>query len=529
MPYDFIIKNGTVIDGSGTVNMYKADVAIQGGVIAKIGFLGNTEAKTKIDAHGMYVTPGFIDVLSHSDTYLTLFTAPKQESLVAQGVTTIIGGNCGYSLAPLVSGGVIDSAQQWTDPSQININWLRMSEYLEKLEEKKFAVNFGTLTGYNTLLKGVLKGEYRQPSSQENEIVSFLLEQSLQEGSFGLSLGLAYLYQDKHCADHLESMFATVKKYDRMLTVHLRDESHQFLDSLSSVLHLAEEYGVKLHLSHLKVNGRQFWPNFKKAIALIGEARAKGLSVSFDLFPYASSALALYLLLPPWVTVGGPRMILKRLGNSFDRRQIAKDLALQALEYDKMTIASRAPDAVFVGRTISQVARNLGISGEEAIVELLVGSNLQVIVFAHVLDEMNVRAGLAHPLSVVASSGAGYAAAPIRSRGDLPHPRSFGTFPRFFKKYVREKQALSWEEAVAKSSGIAARRFGISKRGLLKEGYFADVTVCDPHAIEDAATFQDPYHLSKGIRAVLVNGAPVFRQGAFMDDFPGKILKSGGN
>ncbi len=522
--YDLIIKNGQVIDGSGEKEMFKADVAVEGDKIARIGFLGHLDAKVKIDAHGMYVMPGFIDVLNHSDTYLTLFTSPRQESIVSQGVTTVIGGNCGYSLAPLVSGNVIDSEEKWTNPSQINIDWLRMSEYLDKLREKKFAVNFGTLTGYNTLVKGVLKSEYRQPTSQENEITQFLLEQSLQEGSFGLSLGLAYLYQDRHLTDHLEDIFEAVAQHDKIVTVHLRDESNQFLDSLSAVLHLAEEKGVKLHISHLKVIGKQFWPNFRKAVLAIEEARKKEVQVSYDIFPYASSATLLYLLLPAWVKVGGPEMIMRRLKNSFDRKQVVKDLEAQELEYDKITVASRAPDQVFIGKTVAGIARNLGVSGAETIVELLLGSLLQVIVFAHVLDEANVQMGLAHPYALVASSGAGYAVEPVRFLSDLPHPRSFGTFPRLFWRYVREKKLLSWEEAVAKVTSVPARLFGIRNRGLLKEGGFADFAVCDPHAIRDTATFENPYQYSKGVQHVIVNGALTFSAGASSGNLPGKVL-----
>jgi len=522
--YDVIIKNGTVIDGSGKTEKFKADVAIQGGAIARIGAFSNADAKETIDAKGMYVTPGFIDVLSHSDTYLTLFTAPKQESLVTQGVTTIIGGNCGYSLAPLVSGGVINSAEQWTDPSQINIDWLRMSEYLEKVKEKKCAINFGTLTGYNTIIKGVLKGDYRQSSSQENEIAAFLLEQSLEEGSFGMSLGLAYLFQDRHFLNHLESLFAVIRKHRRILTVHLRDESNQFLDSLASTLRLAEEYEVKLHISHLKVIGKPFWPNFTAAVRMIDDMTKRGSSVTFDVFPYASSGLSLYLLLPAWVKVGGPVMILKRLRNSFDRKQIAKDIAALSLEYDRMIIASRAPDEVFIGKSIADIAGTLGLSGEETIIELLLGSQARIIVFAHVLDETNVEAGIIHPLSIIASSGAGYGVGTAHPRGDLPHPRSFGTFPRFLKKYVREGAALGWEEAVAKISGAPADLFGVKNRGYIKEGYHADVVVFDPGTIADLAIFQDPYHYSKGVRAVLVNGVSVYEAGAHSGRLPGSVL-----
>lgn len=524
MAYDLIIKNGLVIDGSGKKEPFKADIAVTKGVISGIGFLGNADATTKIDAHGKYVTPGFIDVLNHSDTYLTLFDTPGQDSLVSQGVTTIIGGNCGYSLAPLVTGGSFDSVERWTSTSQVNIDWLRMSEYLQKLRERPFALNFGTLTGYNTLISGVLKGEYRQPSSQENEIASFLLDQSLQEGSFGLSMGLAYLYQDKHFADHLESVFATIKKYKKTVTVHLRDESNQFLDSLAAMLAHAGEYGVKLHVSHMKVIGRPFWGNFRKAITLIEEAKEKGAFVSFDMFPYASSGLALYLLLPAWVKVGGPEMIMKRLRSSFDRAQIVKDLKAQELEYDKMTIASRAPNPVFIGKTVEDVARTLGVSGEEALVELMLGSGLQVIVFAHVLDEANVEMGIAHPLSLIASSGAGYNAQKASMQSDLPHPRSFGTFPRFLKKYVRDKHLLSWEEAIAKITSMPAELLGIEKRGYVKEGFQADLAIVDPQEVGDVATFLNPYRYSTGIVHTIVNGVSAYANGKPSPLLSGRVL-----
>ncbi len=523
--YDLIIKNGTVIDGSGTKEKFTADVAVLNGIITKVGDIGTAQAKKTIDAEGLYVAPGFIDVLSHSDTNLTLFTMPGQESLVSQGVTTIIGGNCGYSLAPLISGNVIDAEQRWTNPAQINVDWLRMSEFLSKLEEKKLAVNFGTLTGYNTLIKGILKNDYRQPSRQENEIAAFLLDQSLREGSGGLSIGFAYLYQDRNFADHLENLFVTAKKQNKIITVHLKDESDKFLDSLHAAIALAREFETPLHISHLKVVGKQFWQNFQKAIRAIEEASGAGIAVTFDIFPYASSALALYLLLPAWVKVGGPEMIMKRLRNSFERAQVIKDLKEQAIEYDKITIASRAPDRVFVGKTITEIAKGFGTNEEEAIIQLLLGSNLKVIAFAHVLDEGNVQMGVAHPLSLIGSSGAGYSVVPPAQREDLPHPRSFGTFPRFLRKYVVEKKLLSWEQAIAKITGGPARVFRIANRGILKEGNSADIVVFDPRTISDAATFQDPYHYSKGTEVVVVNGAIAYEHTSATNVFSGKVLR----
>ncbi len=522
--YDVLIKNGTILDGSGVKSKFKADVALSGGVISRIGNLGGAQAKKVIDATGLYVAPGFIDALNHSDTNLTLFTVPTQDSLVSQGITTIIGGNCGYSLAPLVSGNVMDSQQHWGSVTQINIDWLRMSEFLARMSEKKLNVNFGTLTGYNTIVKGLAHDESKNLNSQQREIASFLLDQSQFEGSLGVSLGLAYLHHDQSFEDSLEHIFSLAKKRRNIVTVHLRDESDRFLDSLRSVIRQARREETALHISHLKVIGKKHWPNFQEAIVLIEQAAAEGLRVSFDVFPYASSGLELYLLLPHWAKQGGRDEIMKRLTVAAERRQIIKDISSQHIDYEKITIASLAPDAVFVGKTIADIARNLNVSGEEAIIEMLAGSRLAVIAFAHVLDEHNVQMAIAHPLSLVASSGAGYKAERVKGFSDLPHPRSFGAFPRFFKKYVREKPLLSWEHAVAKITSIPARVFHLSQRGLLAEHYSADIVIFNPECISDMATFENPYQFSRGISSVLVNGMLTFNEGKTLTNFPGKIL-----
>src|SRR3989338_7467968 len=522
--YDILIKNGTVIDGCGVKGKFRADVGISGGVIASIGNPTNAQAKKAIDATGLYVAPGFIDALNHSDTYLTLLTNPLQESLVSQGITTIIGGNCGYSLAPLVSGNVMDSQQRWGNPSQINIDWLRMSEFLARMGEKKMNVNFGTLTGYNTIVKGLVHDEYEEMNSQQHEIAGFLADQSQFEGSLGISLGLAYLHHDQSFEDDLERVFSLAKKHRKIVTAHLRDESDRFLDSLRSVIRQALREEVSLHLSHLKVIGKKHWPNFREAIVLIEQAASRGLRISFDMFPYASSGLELYLLLPHWAKQGGQDAVMKRLHNTAERKQILKDLAAQHIEYDKITVASLAPDPVFVGKTIADIARDLAISGEEAIVEMLLGSRLSVIAFAHVLDEHNVQMAVAHPLSLVASSGAGYSIERAKGSSDLPHPRSFGAFPRFFKKYVREKPLLSWEHAVAKVTSIPARVFRLPRRGLLLDNYPADVVVFDPERISDVATFENPYQYSKGVLSVLANGVLTFHEGRVLSHVPGTVL-----
>ena len=272
--YDILIKNGTIFDGTGKKDRFIADIGIENGIITAMGNLKNAPAKNVIDANNFFVSPGFIDALNHSDTYLSLFTIPKQNSLISQGITTIMGGNCGASLAPLVSSSAIQSVQKWTDTSRINVNWLRMSELFNVLNNgKKLTLNFGTLAGYGTIRNGILKGKQRKLTAQEIEMAGFLLDQSQSEGAFGMSSGLTYPGEKMASGDEFRHMLFIVKKYNNIFTVHLRNESDRLLDSLEEVIGLAKETGVKLHISHLKAIGNDNWDKFEKALKKIEEAK----------------------------------------------------------------------------------------------------------------------------------------------------------------------------------------------------------------------------------------------------------------
>src|SRR3989344_1385499 len=530
--YDLIIKNGTIIDGTGK-EAYKADICVLDDKIVGIGSFQYELAKTEIDATDLIVAPGFIDVLNHSDTYLTLFTMPSQESLVTQGVTTIIGGSCGYSLAPLVSSNAMETVQKWANPDQINVDWLKMSEFLNCLSAKKMSLNFGTLVGFNTLIKGVLKNEHRSPTETEKEIMGNLFKQALDEGAFGLSVGMAYWHLREDPGNTLEYFFKiTAEKY-AIVSVHLKDEWDKFLDSLIAILYKAKTTNAKTHISHLKVIGKKFWGNFDKAIKELEKNHQEGVKISFDVFPYASSALALYLLLPSWAKDGGNDAVLDRLKDPFDRKQILKDLKTQEIDFDKITIASFSTgplenakqNMLFVGKTISEIAKDWQTTGEEAIIDLLSASKLNVIVFANLLDEANVKTAIVHPLSVIASAGAGYNLSKINSISDLPHPKSFGAFPRFLRKYIKENNLLSLEQAIEKITSKPAKLFGIKNRGLIQKGNFADLVIFDPGEITDKATFKNPYQYSAGMKEVLVNGQFALHEGKFVKSFSGKVLK----
>lgn len=525
--YDILIKNGTIFDGSGQKEGFIADIGITDGVIKDIGNLEKSSAKKIIDATGFFVAPGFIDILNHSDTYLTLFGVAHQNSLASQGVTTIIGGNCGASLAPLVSGNAIFSVQRWTDPAQININWLRLSEFFDVLKaQNRLALNFGTLAGYGTIRKGILRDEERKITKRDIEIAGFLLEQSQEEGAFGMSSGLVYETEKDISNEEMTHMLNIIAKHKNIFSVHIRNEAEKLLDSLEEVINLAKETGVKLHISHMKAIGKDNWDKFQKALERIEKAKSQGVDLTFDIFPYASNGMTLYALLPAWAKEGSQKNILNRLHDATERKKIEDDIKKLNLNCKKITIASLAGDKIFQGKTLEGLSQNWGISPEAAIVNLLIGSELKVIVFAHILNEENIQLGLKHPLAIVASDGAGYDLN-YNKIGDLPHPRAFGAFSRFLRKYPNPKKQniLSYKEAIYKITGMPAERFEIKQRGLLKKSYFADLVIFNPEKIEELTTFENPYQYSIGISNVIVNGNVIYENGKHSSEFHGRILK----
>lgn len=530
MEFDLIIKGGTIFDGSGKRDGFVADVGIVGNKIMEVGSLDFVRAKKIINVDGLYVAPGFIDVLNHSDTYLTLFTFPKLESLISQGITTIIGGNCGASLAPWVSSQAITSVQKWTDPSQINVNWLRMSEFLNYINKKEnfLPINFATLIGYSTVRNGILDGKSRKLKENEIKIANYMIQEAIDEGGIGASSGLAYSGEKFVDDQELEELAKTIKSKDGILTVHLRNEADNILDALSEVIGVSKRAGNKLHISHLKVMGRKNWDKFDAILEMIEKAKDGGVDITFDVFPYASSGIPLYTILPSRTKSGSKKEIIETINNPDKREEIKKHIKDVDLDYKKTTIASFAGNPLFIGKTISKIAQSFEKPEEEVILDILTASELKVIVFSHVLSEENLQKAIKHPLCMVATDGAGYSIDKHKIK-DLVHPRSFGAFPRYLRKYPNplNEDILSYKEAIYKITGFPAERFKISKRGLIKKGYFADITIFDKDKIEELTTFEDPFKYSVGVNYVIVNGEIIFQNDKFQDKFYGFVIKKG--
>ncbi len=523
--YDILIRNGTIIDGTGKAG-YRGSLGIKKNKIAKIGNLAWSRGKIEIDASEKIVSPGFIDIHNHSDSYWRLFLDPQLPSLVYQGITTIIGGNCGASVAPLTSGKIIESVQKWADIKEVNVNWLSMGDFRKEMEKRKLGLNFGTLVGHGTLRRGIIGDEMRRLTKNELEIFKNILERSLEDGALGFSAGLAYSHEREAKWDELEVMLEIVKQRNKLFSLHLRDEGKDIISAIDEAIDLADQSGVSLQLSHFKVMGEKNWPLAEAALKKIESARKEGIDVNFDVYPYTETGSVLYVYLPAWAADGGKKMLLRRLKEKNLRKKIIDEMRdVHEYEYEKAIIAISSVGRKLSERRIRKIAEARGISAEEVIVDLLIASDGRVITLLDCLSEENVKKAIAHPLSIIASDGAGYNVA-HKDTGELVHPRCFGTFPRVLGKYVREEKLLKLEEAVKKMTSMPAKKLGLANRGILKKDYIADVVVFDSEKIAGVATAEGPYQYAEGVEQVIINGKLVMRDRKLTGEMAGQFLAS---
>jgi N-acyl-D-amino-acid deacylase len=521
--FDIIIKNGTIIDGTGKPK-FKGDVGVREGKIVEVGDLHNERADIEVDAAGKYVAPGFIDVNNHSDTYWRIFSDPQLESLLFQGVTTIVGGNCGSSLAPLANHEVMKSIQKWTDISKISFNWLDMKGFLAEVEKKKLTVNFATLVGHGTLRRGFVGDEVRDISPSEMNQMKKMLTRAMKDGAIGFSTGLVYTHAKLASSREIAELAEIVKKYDGVYTTHIRGESDDLIKAVEEAIRIAQITGVRLQISHLKVMGKKNWPLMEEALNLIETARTSGIDVHFDVYPYTSTGSVLYILLPDWVSEGGKNMMLLRLKDPELRKRIIKEMKESGIDYSKITISISALDKTLNRKNIVDIAKAQGKTIEDTIIDVLIASDGHVVTMMEMLSDKNVDKAVINPFSMISSNGSGYNLEHVKT-GEVVHPRNFGSFPRVLATYVRARGVVGWEEAIYKMSGRPAEKYRIEKRGKIMQGNHADIVVFDPETIKDMATNENPYQYAKGIEWVIVNGRPVVKKGELTNIFPGEVIR----
>lgn len=515
-----LIQNAIIFNGTGEKN-FVADIRIRNKKIVEIGKLHPTSSEQTLNVKGAFVTPGFVDILNHSDAYVTLFSNPSQESLLQQGITTILMGNCGSSLAPLTDGTFVNSLQKWGDISEFNVNWLSMKEYLTELEKHTFGVNLATLVGHSTVRRGLIGDEARNLTQKELDQLIHLIERGISEGAYGVSTGLAYAHGRHTSIKEIEALMNVAKKYKALYATHIRNESDEFANAFSETLDLAHKTGVNLEFSHLKVAGEAFWEQFDETLALLNKDNE---NINFDIYPYRTTASVLYTLLPYWASEGGKKNLLANIKNPKTRKRLVEEMKNDYRAYKDMIIAMGSIDKTYFGKSINQIAQNQNITPEEATLNMITASNNRIIVFTQTISEENVVKAIQHPKSFISSAGVGYQKKDA-TRGEFIHPRYFGALPKFFAEYIREQNLTSWEEAVYKVTLGPAEKIGLKKRGKIDKGYFADLVVFDPVTIKDRATFAHPYQYPQGIKYVIVNGEIAIEDEIFTGKMAGAILK----
>jgi len=521
---DLLIKNGTVVDGTG-LKSFVADIGIEKGMITILENAGNIETAEVIDAKGKIVCPGFIDIQDHSDNFWTIFTIPRLDSKVMDGVTTIIGGNCGTSLSPVLGEGSVESMRKWVDIGNININWKRTKDFFLELSKKSLGVNFGTLVGHETLRRGLMGDQIRKITDDEIKMIGRMLSDSLKEGAFGMSTGLVFSHARAATIYEIKFLVGILKNYNSFYASHIRGESEELLPSINETIQIGRSTEVPIEISHLKAVGKKYWSDMQKAIDMINIANEEGVEISFDVYPYNTTGSVLYILLPDWVSQGGRKEMIKRLKDLDLRKKIIQEMKEMNYDYKNIivSICPRLKEAV--GRKIVDIAESQEIGPEEAIIELLISANGHVVVFNEgILNEENIKMSLRNHYSIISSADAAYNSEYART-GELVHPRCFGTFSRVLGRYVREQCILKMEDAIAKMTSRPAIKIGLKDRGILKKGLCADIVVFDENKIIDNADFENPYQYSSGIEYVIINGKVVVRKGQHTGELAGKVLK----
>src|SRR5712672_2141660 len=512
MPCDILIRNGLLIDGTGSPGTV-ADVAVADGRIAAIGRSLPAGSARVIDAEGLAVAPGFIDIKTHSD--FTLPINPKAESKVRQGVTTEIIGHCGFSVAPVLPG----KTQLLADYLSGGAPWLpfremRFPEYLDTFPA--VAVNTGMLVGHNTLRLMVMGLEDRAPLPAELAEMIALLEEGLSAGALGLSSGLFTPPGSFAEPSEMLAFGAVLKRHKAAYFTHIRDESNKVLEGIEEAIAFAGSCGVHVEIVHLKCSGIDNWGKAAQILATIEAARAEGCDIDCDAYPYAAGANPLKNLLPPWVQIGGNEAMLARLAEPETRARIEAEIADHGLnnwgripswEAVQVSISPNRPETA--GRTVAALAAERGIDPIDQVCDHLIADNGATRVLITSISEDDIRTIVRSPTALVGSDGNCVATYGIVSQG-MPHPRFYGTFPRILGRYVRDERLIALEQAVYKMTGGPAKALKMRDRGLLKVGYRADIAIFDPNDFRDEATYANPHRYPSGGRTtVIVNGTVV--------------------
>lgn len=525
---DILIKNGAVVDGTGKP-AFKADVGVTEGRIAVVAESIEQEAVRTIEAQGLHVAPGFIDPHTHSD--LSLLVDPRAESKIRQGVTTEVIGNCGFSPAPLL-GAAVEELQAEADLLGLDVTWRSMREYLDRLRSPGTALNVVPLIGHNTVRGSVLGYGDVQPEPAQQAEMERLVAEAMEQGGRGLSTGLFYPPGFYAQTEEVIGLARVVARYGGVYASHIRSESDTLLEAVAEAIEIGEWAEIEVEIAHLKLAGYRNWGGVDRLIAMLEDAQARGVRLGCDQYPYNASSTWLSAMLPYWAQAGGAKAVAERLRDPEVRAQLRKDWEKNQADWEDRggmrdwtdIVVSRCdvrPEVL--GKSIAEIAEAEGKDPLEAAFDLIVVSEGQVGCVWFDQSEENVRTLMRHPMVVVGSDGSSLKPQGVLGQRKV-HPRSYGTFPRVLGRYVREEQVLSLEEAVKKMTSVTAVRFGLTDRGVVREGAWADLVLFDAQTVTDRATFTDPHQYPEGIPYVIVNGEIVIEQGGHTGALAGWVL-----
>ena len=532
--FDVIITNGHIIDGTGSP-WYSGDVGIHDGKVAAIGNLSQATAKSKIDAHGMVVAPGFIDMLGQSEK--TILVDPRLPSKIYQGITSEVTGE-GGSVAPL-NDAIIKTGKMNYEHLKITPDWRTYREYFARLEKQGIGINVADYVGATQVRRMVLGDADVQPTAAQLEQMKSLVRDAMHDGAVGVSTSLEYAPAPYAKTEEIIALASEASKFGGIYATHMRSEGDAIEASIDETVRIGREAHIPVEIWHLKVAGKSNWHRMPEIIAKINAARAQGIDISADTYAYTAWSNDFSAFIPPWAHDGGDAKLIERLKDPATRARIRKDMLTSSKDWDNEWNEIPGSESVLItavqnpklmplqGKTLAEIAKSENKDPIDALFDLLIEDQAFTSVAVFGMSEDDVAFALQQPWVSINNDSSGASPEGILGQ-EHPHPRAYGTFPRILDKYVREEKKLTLEDAIRKFSALAAQRMHFNDRGVLKAGMWADVVVFDPVKIKDVATFEEPNQLSQGMEYVLVNGVPVIEEGRMTGKLPGKVLRGPG-
>jgi N-acyl-D-amino-acid deacylase len=525
--FDSVIKNGLVIDGSGSPGIIQ-DIAISKGIITAVGSVGETAARELIEAQNLVVCPGFIDIHAHSD--FNLFVTPPARSKIMQGVTTEVCGNCGLSGAPLL-GRAKEQRQKSLTGIGVALTWSTMREYIELLQRQPLFCNVALLVGHGNLRGSIIGYENRGPSRKELDRMSGMLREALDAGAWGLSSGLCYPPGTYAEIPELIELAKIAARYGGIYASHIRSEEDLVVEAVTEAITIGRDSGAAVQISHLKTMGEKNWGKLDRIFEIIEEAINAGLDITADRYPYTAAATDLDAMLPAWACEGGIDAELERLRDKDMRERIFTAIVngrkpAEVFERVLISRVSSERNRELEGKTVTEAARLRKQEMQEMFFNLLIDEQMRIDAIFFTMSEENLQRIYLKDYVMIGSDSAAWDTEGLLGSGK-PHPRCFGAYPRVFRKYVIKDAVLQLEQAVRKMTGQPALKLGLQDRGLIRPGYRADLVILDAAEIRDRATYADPQQFPEGICRVMVNGRWVVQNGRITGECPGKVLLKG--